>query len=278
MILRSFSKVNLSLNINKKLKHELHDIQSYFCLIDLSDQLKIKIINGKKDIVNFKGKFAKDINKKKNSILTTLKLLREKKQISNFYSVSVKKDIPVFAGLGGGTGNSACLIDYFVKRKKVNKLLKFFDNEVGSDLKLFFYNQGFLNNINSIKNFKKTYSIHFLLVQPNIKNSTKVIYSKVTKYSKKFRYSFDEINSKERFIKHLTNKTNDLQLIVEKKYPFIKKLLLEIAKNKGCYFSRMTGSGSVCYGVFKSKKTAKVALNKIKKKYPKFWSSVAKTI
>ena len=98
MILRSFSKVNLSLNINKKLKHELHDIQSYFCLIDLSDQLKIKIINGKKDIVNFKGKFAKDINKKNNSILTTLKLLREKKQISNFYSVSVKKDIPVFAG------------------------------------------------------------------------------------------------------------------------------------------------------------------------------------
>ena len=43
-------------------------------------------------------------------------------------------------------------------------------------------------------------------------------------------------------------------------------------------FSRMTGSGSVCYGVFKSEKTAKVALNRIKLKYPKYWASFAKTI
>ena len=47
---------------------------------------------------------------------------------------------------------------------------------------------------------------------------------------------------------------------------------------KGCYFSRMTGSGSVCYGVFKSEKTAKAALNRIKLKHPKYWLSVAKTI
>jgi len=40
----------------------------------------------------------------------------------------------------------------------------------------------------------------------------------------------------------------------------------------------MTGSGSVCYGVFKSKKTAKVGLNEIKSKYRKYWSAVAKTI
>ena len=40
----------------------------------------------------------------------------------------------------------------------------------------------------------------------------------------------------------------------------------------------MTGSGSACYGVFESEKVAKAALNGIKLKYPKYWSSVAKTI
>ena len=64
MILRSFSKVNLSLNINKKLKHELHDIQSYFCLIDLSDQLKIKIINGKKILLILRENLLKILIKK----------------------------------------------------------------------------------------------------------------------------------------------------------------------------------------------------------------------
>ena len=65
MILKSFSKINLSLNVNKKLKrNKLHDIQSYFCLINLFDQIKIKKIKGQKDVVKFKGKFSKYIKKK----------------------------------------------------------------------------------------------------------------------------------------------------------------------------------------------------------------------
>ena len=65
MILKSFSKINLSLSINKKLKIGLHDIQSYFCLIDLYDVIKVDKIEGHRDIIKFKGKFSKYVNKKK---------------------------------------------------------------------------------------------------------------------------------------------------------------------------------------------------------------------
>ena len=46
MILKSFSKINLSLTVNKRLKNKnkLHNIQSYFCLIDLFDKIRIKKI------------------------------------------------------------------------------------------------------------------------------------------------------------------------------------------------------------------------------------------
>ena len=74
------------------------------------------------------------------------------------------------------------------------------------------------------------------------------------------------------FIRFLIKKDNDLQSIVENKYPIIKKLIIEIGQKKGCYFSRMTGSGSACYGLFNNKKSTKVALKIIRKKYPKFWS------
>ena len=40
----------------------------------------------------------------------------------------------------------------------------------------------------------------------------------------------------------------------------------------------MTGSGSVCYGLFMDPIVAKKALHKLKKKYPKFWISLAKTV
>ena len=79
-------------------------------------------------------------------------------------------------------------------------------------------------------------------------------------------------------MKYLSKNRNDLQFIVEKKYPVIKRLLNDIQNEKGCGFSRMTGSGSVCYGLFKDQIAAKKALKKLRYKYPKFWFSFAKTV
>ena len=76
----------------------------------------------------------------------------------------------------------------------------------------------------------------------------------------------------------MSKNRNDLQFIVEKKYPIIKKILKDIKKQKGCCFSRMTGSGSVCYGLFINQITAKKAINNLKKEYPKLWFSLAKTV
>ena len=120
MVLSSYSKINLSLLVNSKQKSGLHSIQSFFCLINLKDKIKIKKINGKSDKIKFKGPFSKFINKKNNSIKTVLVLLRKLKLISSCYSVVVKKNIPVFAGLGGGTSNAFTVMKY-VLRKKLSK-------------------------------------------------------------------------------------------------------------------------------------------------------------
>ena len=278
MILRSFSKINLSLSINKRLKNGLHDIQSYFCLINLFDQIKIKSIKSNKDVIKFKGKFAKHVKKNNNSIVKTLTILRKKKLISNYYSVEINKKIPVFAGLGGGTGNAACLIKKFIGKKINRYLFNYLEKKIGSDLKLFFFNQGYLNGLKKINTFNRKYRLHFLLIFPNIRMSTKYVYSKIIKFSAKSKYDFNKIKNTKQFIKHLGNKNNDLQSIVEKKYSTIKKLIKKISQKKGCYFARMTGSGSVCFGLFKSQKTAKAALSKMQLKYPKFWFLVTKTI
>ena len=117
-----------------------------------------------------------------------------------------------------------------------------------------------------------------MLIQPKIKCSTKEVYSKVTKISKKERFNKNLVKFNNRFLEYLSKNRNDLQFVVERRYPFIKKLLNDIQNEKGCCFSRMTGSGSVCYGLFKDQIFAKKALNKLKKKYPKFWFSLAKTV
>ena len=106
----------------------------------------------------------------------------------------------------------------------------------------------------------------------------KYVYSKVKKYTSKSKHNFSKINDKIKFIDFLINKNNDLQSIVEKKYPSIQRLLKNISEEQGCFLSRLTGSGSVCYGLFINEKCSIVALKRLRKKYPKFWFYIAKTI
>ena len=277
MVLSSYAKINLSLRINSKRKDGFHEIQSYFCLINLADKIKLKKIKEKKDKIFFKGPFSKLVNKKNNSIINLFKFLRKLKLISNYYSITINKNIPVFGGLGGGTGNAASILKVLLRGKVSKSLLNKAVSIIGTDLRLFFYKQGFLSNLKTITHFQKK-KLFFILIKPNIRCSTKEIYSKVRKYSKKQLLAQNKIKTKNKFISILSQENNDLQSIVEQKYPLIKKLLLAIRNEKGCYFSRMTGSGSVCYGLFKDQIAAKKALNKLKVKFPKFWFSFAKTV
>ena len=277
MLIKSYSKINLTLKVNSKSRNGLHEIQSLYCWINLFDKIKI-IKNKNKDKISFKGSFSKLVKKKDNSVYNLLKKLRQLKLISNFYSITITKNIPIFSGLGGGTGNAAFILKYLLKNKINNNLLNKLERIIGSDLRLFFKKQGFLKDLKSIVEFKKKVIFYFVLIQPKIKCSTKTIYSKVKKFSKREKINKDLINSRNFFLRYLSKNRNDLQFIVERKYPFIKKLLKDIENEKGCYLSRMTGSGSVCYGLFKNQIAAKKALKKLRYKYPKFWFSFAKTV
>ena len=247
-------------------------------MINLSDKIKIIKIKKKKDKIFFKGPFTKHIKKSNKSIVNLLKLLRRLKLISSYYSLTIIKNIPVFSGLGGGTSNAASILKFLLKDRITKNILNKVDKLIGSDLRLFFYKQGFLENLKNIKVIKKKQKLFFLLLRPNINCSTREIFSKVKRYSKKKEFSFGKIDTKSKFINHISNQKNELQLIVEKKYPIIKTLLIDINTKKGCYFSRMSGSGSVCYGLFNGESSAKNALNEIKTRYPKFWFSIAKTV
>ena len=116
------------------------------------------------------------------------------------------------------------------------------------------------------------------MVYPNIDCSTKQIYSKVKKFNFLLKKDLSKIQSKSEYSQFLKNETNDLQSTVEKKHPQIKKILNLIKMQKKCLFSRITGSGSVCFGAFPNQKSATLSLRVIKKKLPNCWCVVAKSI
>jgi len=279
-MIKSFCKINLSLRVLKKLKVGLHDIQSNTMLLNLYDVIKVNKINSKKDVIFFKGKFKKLVDKSKNSVSDVIRILRISGLIKkeNRYKIIINKKIPAFSGLGGGTSNAAFLIKYFTKNKIDSLNLRPFEKKIGSDLRLFFHKQFFQKSLKKYKKYKKNFTFYFVLIYPNIKCSTKKIYSKVKEYNCPSKTDFSKIESKDRFIYLIRREYNDLQKIVTSEFIILKRLLNFISIQQGCYFSRMTGSGSVCFGIFKSKKSAILGLKRIKKKFPKYWCVIAKTI
>ena len=76
-LLKSFCKVNLSIRVLKKLKNGLHNIQTNSFLLNLHDDIKINRIYEKKDNIIFFGEFKNLVSKYKNSVLSTLNILRK---------------------------------------------------------------------------------------------------------------------------------------------------------------------------------------------------------
>ena len=76
----------------------------------------------------------------------------------------------------------------------------------------------------------------------------------------------------------MKNENNDLEKTVIEFYPQIQKIIDFIEIQNGCYFSRITGSGSACIGIFSDVKSANFAQKLIKLKFPKYWCLVSKTI
>ena len=61
MKIKSYSKVNLSLRILKKLKNGMHSIETNSILVNLYDEIILK--KSRKNVTIFKGEFKNKVNK-----------------------------------------------------------------------------------------------------------------------------------------------------------------------------------------------------------------------
>ena len=112
--INSRAKVNLNLNVIKKSKiKKLHLIESLVCFVNLSDKIYITKLKSNSHVVRFKGRFSKNITKK-NTITKLLSLLDNDNKLKNKYKISIKKEIPIQSGMGGGSMNASSIIKLFI--------------------------------------------------------------------------------------------------------------------------------------------------------------------
>ena len=282
--IKSYCKINLSLKVLQKLNSGYHNIISLITFCDLHDVISISRIRNLKDEISFSGKFKKGINKKSNTITKVLNLLRSIKLLENqAFKINVRKNIPHGSGLGGGSSNAADLLNYFNSKMKLklskNKIKKL-AGQIGFDVlvNLKKRNTFLTGKRGEILRLNQKFKLNLLIVYPNLICLTKKIYERNRKINLSKAQSIFYIKNNKKLINLLKNENNDLEKTVIKIYPKVKKIIDYIKSQKGCYFSRITGSGSACIGIFSNMKNAIYAQKLIKLKYPKYWCAVSKTI
>ena len=276
--IKSHAKLNLALNVTGK-NFKLHKIESIISFIDLHDLIYIKKINDKKHKIFFEGSFSKNINKI-NTVTILFELLDKKNLLRNKkFEIKIVKNIPQKSGMGGGSMNAASLINFFIKKKIIRlnkKELTKLTNQIGSDVILGINpTNTILTSRGKIFRYNRNIKLHTLVVKPDIGCSTKQVYSKVKNFSK----SQFNIPKQEMFkIGYLQTLENDLEKIVFKINPNIKKIksfLLTLPNN---IFVRMSGSGSSIVAYFHSKGACSKAQSQFKRKFSNHWCITSKTI
>ena len=282
--IKSYCKINLSLKVLKKLDNGYHNLISLITFCKPHDVLSISKIKSLNDRISFSGRFKKGINKKSNTVTKMLNLLREHKLLgSGVFKINIQKNIPHGSGLGGGSSNAADLLNYFnlkmklkLHKKEINKLAYKigFDVPVNMERK----NTFLTGKTGKILRLNQKFKLNLLIVYPNFVCSTKKIFEKNKKISPLKPQSFFHLKNKKKLIFYLKNENNDLENTVIKIYPKVGKIIDFIKSQKGCYFSRITGSGSACIGIFSNTRNVIYAQKAIRSKYPKYWCVVSKTI
>tara|TARA_Y100000748_G_scaffold278150_1_gene255594 strand:- start:639 stop:1514 length:876 start_codon:yes stop_codon:yes gene_type:complete len=251
------AKINLDLIVLNKRNDNYHNISSLMQPISLYDEIEIKVSDSK-NVLNLQ--FPNEIADFEENLITkaALKFIDYFK-ISSHLNISVKKRIPVGAGMGGGSSNAASTLIALSKLFSIDNFdaLKGIAIELGSDVPFFLYSRtarvGGRGEI--VEPYNMNEKLKYLLIFPNIISETKLIYSLldenydllkndiINSYLKKLTF----LNGKD-FI--LENTFTPLLIQQNQKYLDIFKIL----ENLDFDAYSISGTGSTIFCVLDSKK------------------------
>lgn len=180
--------------------------------------------------------------------------------------ISLIKHIPVEAGLGGGSADAAFTLKGLARFFKLNNIsdreLQVLGSELGSDVPFFFTSgQAIARGRGEIVDEVKFPVDYFLcLIKPPFGVNTRWAYDRLKNSLTSSSYSIN-LNrlSGDSFFDELLSLGNSFELVVLECYPQYTEIK-DILSEKGANIVRLTGSGSVMYGLFRNEKQAKEAL------------------
>lgn len=260
--LKSRAKINLSIDVLGKRQDGYHMVEMIMQTIDLYDNLKITQIE--EDSIKIKSDSQDIPLNQDNIVYKAANILKEKFNIKKGVEISIQKNIPVAAGMAGGSSNAAAVL---VGLNRIWDLgltqleLKEISLQLGADVPFCITGgsalaQGIGEELTDIYGLNE--DIHILICKPNIFVSTKEVYQSLDMKEIKKRPDNQKLIDalKTNDVKYVSeNMVNVLEEVTSSKYDEINQIERIIMNNKALG-SMMSGSGPTVFGLFDNKEYA----------------------
>ena len=257
------AKINLFLRVCGKTDAGYHQLDSLVVFTAFGDQLMIE--PAQDDQLMLTGDFAATLNAAPlngagdNLVMRALNGFRDAGGVIGGLSITLEKNIPVGAGLGGGSADAAALlraVNQLSAAPLSNAALYRLAASLGADLPVCL--AGGCQRIAGIGDRMTSVDLPpigaLLLANPGIPLSTKDVFTQFTGPKSGFAGSLANLDAV-----GMVGLGNDLTLAALALAPEIKPCLDLLAGQAGAMTASMSGSGASCFALFDHLDNAKTA-------------------
>lgn len=240
MLIDSYAKINLYLEVLNKRIDGYHEIETVFCTIDLHDSLKFVLT--KKPEIQILANIP-ELSSSDNLVYKIATRICNDFSVNSGLQILLEKRIPISAGLGGGSSNAAMTFVALNKMLNLDMTEDYVHNtarEYGSDLNFFFLGGRARGSGKGdfVTPLPEIDPLDLLLVKPAFGVSSQEAYQMIDLKAKTYHQEKSWYNR--------------LEAGVADRYPAIAMIINEL-KTLGATQAMMSGSGSTCIGLFADK-------------------------
>ncbi|MBL4639301.1 MAG: 4-(cytidine 5'-diphospho)-2-C-methyl-D-erythritol kinase [Kordiimonadaceae bacterium] len=276
------AKVNIFLHITGRRSNGFHELESLFAYTEQGDRLLIE--EHHEPELSLTGPFAEQLAAaggadSSNLVYGALLLLAEKFACSANVKITLEKNLPIAAGIGGGSADAAAaligLCAYWGKWLPIVEL-EAIAFQLGADVPSCLHAVPLLVRGvgESFELAEMPGGLGIVLVNPHEGISTPQVFEA---YKANADTKFDEPlvtipSGVMAFYAFLRDEThNALQGPATKLCPEIGVILEALDRTPDCRYSGMSGSGATCFALFDTLKAAEAASNRLKSSHSKWW-------
>ncbi|SFH72814.1 4-diphosphocytidyl-2-C-methyl-D-erythritol kinase [Tindallia magadiensis] len=272
---KAYAKVNLSLDILGKRQDGYHEVSMIMQQISLHDLIEIS--TGRQPGIKITSNKSKLPLNKNNLVYKAAEKLANYHQIhlqKESIIIHIEKNIPVAAGLAGGSADAAatfCALNRYWKKEVAENDLMDLGKEIGADVPYCLMGgtalaEGIGEKLTPLK--VKT-PMWMVLVKPPFSASTAEVYKAFSMESGNRRpdnQKIIEALSEGKLSTLALFMENVLQPVTTSMVPEIEKVQKKLLEFNA-FHAMMSGSGTTVFGLFKTRKKAESAYGKIRKIY-----------